>query len=197
MMMSELRIARGIFAAAFLANAIVGFGTRQARAQALELSAVGAQRGHVVLVAGGEEYRSEETMPMLAKILSQRNGFLCTVLFSFSQDGSYIDPNNQAGLRGFQALDSADLMIIGTRFRNLKEEEAVHLTRFMDAGNPIIGLRTATHAFRGDGKFGGKWGYEAWGRKILGEQWVGHHGLRPPRLSVGGWRRQAETRTER
>ncbi len=54
---------------------------------------------HIVLVAGDEEYRSEETMPMLAKILSQRHGFKCTVLFSFGPDGAkYIDPYNQQGI---------------------------------------------------------------------------------------------------
>ncbi len=73
---------------------------------------------HIVLVAGDEEYRTEESMPMLAKILSQHHGFNCTVLFSFGPDGAdYIDPNNQKGLRGLEALHDADLMLIGTRFR--------------------------------------------------------------------------------
>ena len=35
----------------------------------------------VVLISGDEEYRTEETMPMLAKILSQKHGFECKVLF--------------------------------------------------------------------------------------------------------------------
>ncbi len=131
---------------------------------------------HVVLVAGDEEYRSEETMPMLAKILSQKHGFKCTVVFAWSADGKYIDPNNQRGLRGLAALDSADLMIIGTRFRQPSDDEAAHLTKFMDAGKPIIGIRTSTHAFNGNGKFGDKIGFGEWGRKILGEQWVNHHG---------------------
>ena len=30
---------------------------------------------HIVFIAGDEEYRSEESLPMLAKILSQRHGF--------------------------------------------------------------------------------------------------------------------------
>ena len=37
---------------------------------------------HVVLVSGDEEYRSEEALPQLAKILSKRHGFKCTVLFA-------------------------------------------------------------------------------------------------------------------
>ena len=51
----------------------------------------------IVLVAGDEEYRTEESMPMLAKILSQKHGFDCIVLFSWDSEGKYVDPNNQAG----------------------------------------------------------------------------------------------------
>ena len=134
------------------------------------------QGKHIVLVAGDEEYRSEESMPMLAKILSQKHGFKCTVVFSLSEDGSYIDPNNQKGLRGLGALDGADLMLIGTRFRQPDPNQAAHVTQFLNAGKPVIGIRTATHAFNGSGKFGGKIGFGEWGRKVLGEQWVSHHG---------------------
>ncbi len=142
----------------------------------LVLEPKGDPIGHIVLVAGDEEYRTEESMPMLGKILSQKHGFKCTVVFSLSEDGKYIDPNNSAGLQGLAALDTADLMIIGTRFRNPSEDEAAHLTKFMNDGKPIIGTRTATHAFNGKGSFGGKIGFGEWGRKVLGEQWVSHHG---------------------
>lgn len=131
---------------------------------------------HIVLVSGDEEYRTEESMPMLGKILSQKHGFKCTVLFSLGPDGGeYIDSNNSAGIRGFEALDTADLMIIGTRFRKPSAEQAAHVTKFLNAGKPVIGIRTATHAFNGSGDFGGI-SYGEFGRKILGEQWVNHHG---------------------
>ncbi len=129
----------------------------------------------IVLVAGDEEYRTEESMPMLGKILSQHHGFDCTVVFSWDETGTYIDPNNQAGLVGLAALDDADLMIIGTRFRRPIPEEAAHITKFLNAGKPIIGIRTSTHAFSGKGDFGGLQ-FSQFGRKILGEQWVNHHG---------------------
>ena len=144
----------------------------------LVLESAGTSNGkHVVLISGDEEYRTEETMPMLAKILSQRHGYTCTVLFSFGPDGAdYIDNNNQQGLRGLDALDTADLMIIGTRFRQPDAAQAEHITKFLNAGKPIIGLRTATHAFRGAGKFGDAVSFDQFGRKILGEEWVSHHG---------------------
>ena len=52
---------------------------------------------HIVFLAGDEEYRSEEGLPMLAKILSQRHGFKCTVLFSLAADGI-------RGARGYEGL---------------------------------------------------------------------------------------------
>jgi type 1 glutamine amidotransferase len=132
---------------------------------------------HVVLISGDEEYRSEETMPMLAKILSQKHGFKCTVLFAFGPAGAeYIDPNNQQGLRGLEALDSADLMIVATRFRRPDAMQARHIAAWLNAGKPVIGLRTATHAFQGKEKFADALTYDEFGRKILGEQWVSHHG---------------------
>ena len=131
---------------------------------------------HVVLVAGDEEYRTEESMPMLAKILSQKHRFRCTVIFAMGPDGAdYIDPNHSAGIRGFDALANADLMIIGTRFRNPSAEQAKFIGDFLNAGKPVIGTRTATHAFQGKGDFAGL-PYNDFGLKVLGETWVSHHG---------------------
>jgi hypothetical protein len=126
----------------------------------------------IVLVSGDEEYRSEESMPMLGKILSQHHGFHCTVVFSWDKEGKFIDSNNQQGLYGLKALNEADLMIIATRFRQPNAEEAPHVTAFLNAGKPVMGLRTATHAFNGKGSFGDTLSFGKFGREILGEEWV-------------------------
>src|SRR5438105_3203918 len=73
---------------------------------------VAAKNKHVVLLSGDEEYRSEEALPMLAKILSQRHGFKTTVLFALDPDGT-INPDNQKSLAGAEALDTADVIIMG------------------------------------------------------------------------------------
>ncbi|NQV26076.1 MAG: ThuA domain-containing protein [Rhodopirellula sp.] len=122
----------------------------------------------VVLISGDEEYRSEEALPMLGKILSQRHGFTCTVLFSIDPEKGYIDPNNQKNIPGLDALNDADLMIVATRFRTPSEEAMKPFDAYLAAGKPVIGLRTATHGFQG------KWGF--FGLQILGEKWVAHHG---------------------
>ncbi len=129
----------------------------------------------IVLLSGDEEYRSEESNPMLAKILSQRFGYDCTVLFSMSDDGQYIDPNNQKSMVGIEALKNADLMIIGTRFRQLDDEAYSILGDYLNAGKPVLAYRTATHAFRGKGETDG-FQWQQFGPKIVGEGWVNHHG---------------------
>lgn len=129
----------------------------------------------VVLVSGDEEYRSEEALPMLGKILSQHHGFECVVLFSWSEDGTHITPNNPAGIKGWEELADADLMVISTRFRNPSADDAKWVTEFLNEGRPIIALRTATHAFNGEGDFGGV-PYGEFGLKFVGEKWVAHHG---------------------
>ncbi len=170
------RLCAFFFAAAWFASPGLSGGLLRS-ADTLVFEPAGQASGKsIVLVAGDEEYRTEESMPMLAKILSQKHGFKCTVVFALGPDGaSYIDANNSSGLRGLSALDDADLMIIGTRFRNPTEAEAKHITAFLNAGKPVIGTRTATHAFKGNGSFGGL-PYDDFGLKILGETWVSHHG---------------------
>jgi type 1 glutamine amidotransferase len=143
---------------------------------------------HVVLIAGDEEYRSEEAMPQLAKILSTHHGFKCTVLFS--QDPAkpgIVDPNHQTHIPGTEALKSADLMIIGTRFRSLPDEQMKHIEQYLLAGKPVVGMRTATHAFNvKEGSTYEHWDFRYDGEKtewkngfgelVLGTTWIAHHG---------------------
>ncbi len=140
---------------------------------------------HIVLVSGDEEYRSEEALPMLARILALRHGFKCTVLFAVDPEGGFIDPNNQTNIPGLEALDSADLMILFTRFRELPDEQMSHIADYVDSGRPIIGIRTATHAFNYTRNLSSPYAKydfrsEQWpggfGRQVLGETWISHHG---------------------
>ena len=138
---------------------------------------------HVVLVSGDEEYRSEEALPQLAKMLSKHHGFKTTVLFAIDPATGVIDPNKGDNIPGLEALQSADLMIIATRFRHLPDGQMKFIADYVEAGKPVIGLRTATHAFNGGGtyaRYSNGSNAEGWkggfGKQVLGEQWVNHHG---------------------
>lgn len=142
---------------------------------------------HVVLISGDEEYRSEEVLPELAQILSMEHGFKTTVLFAINPNGGYIDPTYSKNIPGTDALATADLMVIFTRFRDLPDDQMQPIDDYLRAGKPVIGLRTATHAFKpaadskwmryGDGfpDPNSPW-RDGFGRLVLGEKWISHHG---------------------
>ena len=133
------------------------------------------QGKHIVLISGDEEYRSEETCPMLAKILSVHHGFDTTVLFAINPQTGVINPEIQTNIPGLEVLQTADLVILNTRFRKLPDDQLQHFADYLNTGKPLIGLRTATHAFRcGTKRFGIDW--NNFGLNFLGEKWVAHHG---------------------
>jgi hypothetical protein len=145
---------------------------------------------NIVFVSGDEEYRSEEALPQLAKILSTTHGFNCTVLFA--QDPAkpgIINPNYVQNIPGLENLRKADLMVIFTRFRALPAEQMQYIDDYLKSGKPVIGIRTATHAFNFSKiDSASKWKYygnnyagddewkDGFGRVVLGEKWISHHG---------------------
>ena len=142
-----------------------------------------APHKRIVLVSGDDEYRSEEGLPQLAKILSTRHGFQCTVLYSIDPADGTINPALHTNIPGLEALDSADLMVMLLRFRDLPDSQMKHIVDYVESGRPIVGLRTSTHAFDLTGsptyrRF--SWDSKEWdggfGRQVLGETWIDHHG---------------------
>ena len=141
---------------------------------------------HIVLISGDEEYRSEEGLPFLGQILAERLGFTCTVLFSLDPETGEINPNQQNNIPGLQHLEDADLMIILARFRELPPEQMRYIDDYLMAGKPVIGLRTATHAFHYENKEDqyAKYDFQSkvpgwengFGKLVLGETWINHHG---------------------
>ncbi len=141
----------------------------------------------VVLISGDEEYRSEEALTQLAKILATHHGFDCTVLYAIDPESGEIAPNNQQNIPGLESLREAELMVIATRFRNLPDDQMKEIDEYLKSGRPVIGMRTATHAFNIPGgspyahySFNYKGDKQDWtqgfGRLVLGETWISHHG---------------------
>jgi len=149
-----------------------------------------ANAKHLVLVSGDEEYRSEEALPQLAKILSKHHGFKCTVLFAQNPSApGIVNANFVKNITGLDVLDSADMMVLFTRFRALPDEQMQYFENYLKAGKPLVGIRTATHAFNFkeedttnyshySNAYSGKkaeW-TDGFGRLVLGEKWHTHHG---------------------
>lgn len=138
----------------------------------------------VVLIAADDEYRSEELIPALAKILAVHHGFDCTVLFAVNQKTGEIDPGTKDNIPGIEQLDDADLMVLFARFRALPDDQMAHFMDYVESGRPIVALRTSTHAFnygRSDSPYA-KYSFNSrkprggFGRLVLGETWINHYG---------------------
>ena len=142
----------------------------------------------IVLISGDEEYRSEEALPQLAKILAKRHGFDCRVLFAIDPKTGIVDPNNRQSIPGLESIKDADLIVVFTRWRDLPDDQVAIIDEYLKAGKPVIGIRTATHALKLDNN-DSKWAHysdtyqgdmKEWaggfGRVVLGEHWISHHG---------------------
>ena len=139
---------------------------------------------HIVFLAGDHEYRSEESLPALARILAKHYGFKCSVFFTTDPKTGFIEPGS-SNIAGLEALKTADLLVIFLRFQDFPDDQMQHIVDYLDRGGPVVGFRTSTHAFqikRPDAKFL-KYHWQTkdaypggFGRQILGETWVSHHG---------------------
>jgi hypothetical protein len=137
----------------------------------------------VVLLAADQEYRSEEALPQLARILAKRHGFDCTVLFAIDPADGTINPTINH-VPGLEKLKDADLLVLFARFLDLPDDQMKPILDYVESGRPVVALRTSTHAFNLTGKTYAKYtwnskepGFEGgFGRRVLGETWVAHHG---------------------
>ena len=127
---------------------------------------------HVVFVTGDDEYRSEITMPMIAAILAKDYGMRTSVAVSKPI------PQTKTNIEGLEALATADLMVMFTRFRALPDDQLARITTYVDAGKPIVGLRTSTHAFLYPAGSPHATLNDSFGRDVFGQKWITHHGNR-------------------
>jgi len=143
-----------------------------------------AKGKHLVFIASDHEYRGEETLPAMARILAKHHGFDCTVLFGLDENGEI--KAGESNIPGLEALESADGMVMFTRFQALPDEQMKHIDAYLTRGGPVMGLRTSTHGFKygnKESKFS-KYDYQAktegyelgFGHQVLGQTWVGHYG---------------------
>ncbi len=92
----------------------------------------------VVLIAADDEYRSEELIPALAKILAVHHGFDCTVLFAIDKQTGEVNPSTKDNIPGIEHLDDADLMVLFARFRELPDDQMKHFMDYVESGRPIV-----------------------------------------------------------
>jgi type 1 glutamine amidotransferase len=130
---------------------------------------------HVVFVTGDCEYRSEITMPMIAKILETHHGMKCTICYAVDEKTGEIRPKHLTNIRGLEALRTADLAVFFIRYRQLPDDQLKLILDYLHSGKPIVGLRTSTHGFRYPSGPNSRWN-DDFGRLVFGQKWIRHHG---------------------
>lgn len=131
---------------------------------------------HLVFVTGDHEYKSEISMPMLARILEEQHGFKITVLYS-GEPGGKNDPQFEYNISGLEVLEEADLAIFFLRWRKLPQEQLDRILNYVNSGKPVMGFRTSTHSFNYEGGEMAAWN-DDFGAKVFGQRWITHNGHR-------------------
>ncbi|NBU87132.1 MAG: cytochrome C precursor, partial [Verrucomicrobia bacterium] len=176
-----------LFSRLLLVLAILLFSGALASANPVIYKAGNPSKGKkIVFVASDHEYRAEETLPALARILAVHHGFDCTVLFGLNGNGEI--EAGASNIPGLEALKDADGMVIFTRFLALPVEQMKHIDDYLNRAGPVVGLRTSTHGFKYDDKrkndpyykysfrYTGEDYRGGFGHQVLGQSWVGHYG---------------------
>ena len=132
-------------------------------------------RPYIVFVTGDEEYRSEESMPMLAALAERELGARTRVLYAVNSAG-FVNPNVNDNIPGLEALDSADMMVCFLRWRALPDEQARHILDFAESGKPMVGFRTSTHTFLYEDDPEREHLNNEWPAAVWGQRWITHHG---------------------
>jgi type 1 glutamine amidotransferase len=141
------------------------------------------QGKHIVLICGEWEYRCEESLPTLAKILAQRHGFKTTVLFSMNPQDGTVDPSIKTNIPGMSVLKTADMMVVFAMDLELPDEQMRHFAEFLQTGKPVLGVRCTLLSFRYEkntnspyASFDFRRPDGGYATALFGEGWKGHYG---------------------
>lgn len=141
----------------------------------LATTTLAAER-HVVFMIGEDEYKTWETLPDFAAKDLKAAGYRTTIV-----NADATDKNNFSGL--IPALKDADLLFLSVRRRTPLKEQLDAVRAHLDAGKPLIGIRTASHAFAlrpkdklTDPKLAV---WQDFDPQVLGGHYTNHHGNGP------------------
>ena len=131
------------------------------------------QRPHAVFLIGEDEYKTWETLPAFATNELAWRGFRLSIIQQSADDKHHFP--------GFmEAMRDADLLFVSARRRALPKEQLDAVRAHLAAGRPLVGIRTASHAFAPRGKDAGQG--DAWPTfdpDVLGGNYNNHWGAGP------------------
>lgn len=129
----------------------------------------GDKRPHLAVLVAEDEYETPNTLPAFANTHLRKS---LRVSFVFG------DMNDRASIPGLEAIDGADALLISVRRRPLLAADLQRIQRFVTSGKPVIGIRTASHAFcLRDGKqIEGLVQWPEFDAYAFGGHYTNHHG---------------------
>jgi type 1 glutamine amidotransferase len=132
------------------------------------------RRPRLLMVIAEDEYESARTLPDFARRFLS-NDF--NVNYAFGSDTERHD------IRGLQQVNDADVLLVSVRRRALRPADKQALMEFVAAGKPVIGIRTASHAFapgESDSIPADHVSWPEFDATVLGGNYSGHHGNKGP-----------------
>lgn len=136
-------------------------------------------RRNIVMMIGDDEYQTEVTLPAFAKSELEPLGFQVTIIHADSKE-----KNHFPGL--VEALKDADVLLVSVRRRLPPKDQLDAIRAHVAAGKPIVGIRTASHAFclrdEAQQKAALAQGHSAWPEfdaEVWGGHYTNHHGTGP------------------
>lgn len=126
-------------------------------------------RPHIVMMIGEREYDTEMSLPVFAREHLLKD-------YRVTRVEAEVEANDFPGLEA--ALADADLLLVSVRRRTPPESQMKAVRDFVNAGKPVVGIRTASHAFsiKGAKPPAGHASWESWDSDVLGGHYTGHHG---------------------
>ena len=115
---------------------------------------------NLCMLSGSFEYDSEDSLNILKPYLEENYPIKADMIVYASEDD---DPT-------LAALDDADVLLVFTRRLNADGESLKQFQDYCEQGRPIVGVRTASHAYQNWLEFD---------RVVLGGDYQGHYGHGP------------------
>jgi len=126
------------------------------------------QRPHLLMVMAEAEYHTNESLPEFAsKYLGKH----------FRVSMVYADDKDRNSIPGIEVINDADVVLFSVRRRVLPKKAMQAIRNFVQSGKPVIGIRTASHAFslRGKQPPQGLADWPEFDAVVFGGNYHGHH----------------------
>ena len=135
------------------------------------LSPAKGNKSTIVFLIAEREYQTDETLPVFAE---EKLGSKYIIKYCTAQK----EGSDRHVLRNAGAIESAHLLFVSVRRRAFSDKTMNMLRNHVEQGKPVIGIRTASHAFalRKETPPDGHTTWDEWDKKIMGGNYDGHYG---------------------